>query len=95
MEGWIKQEYLFAKQGASIWMKSFKGKYGLIKHHMSGNINAPYCNIKTFYPFMPRAIAHEDTLFGSESKLALIVGAQIWPTSTPKDSKRFIGWVSS
>jgi hypothetical protein len=41
MEGWIKQDYLFAKQGADIGMKSFKRKYYLIKHHISGNINTP------------------------------------------------------
>jgi hypothetical protein len=34
-----------------------------------------------------KAIAYECTLFGLESKFAIVVGAQIWPASTAKSAK--------
>jgi hypothetical protein len=41
---------------------------------------------------MPRAIAKEDTLGGAKRELFLVVRAKVWPTCTPKSSKRLIIW---
>ena len=77
------------------WFNSGHRKLGkwknmLIKHDIPGYVDTIGGNMKTFVPFMKRAIAQKNTLFGAKLKLVLVVRAEMWPASAPKDLKKGI-----
>ena len=57
----------------------------LIKHDIPRYIDTMCGNMKTFITFMKRAIAKKYTLLGMKLKLALVIWAEMRPSSTPKN----------
>jgi hypothetical protein len=53
------------------------------------NINFASRSFQAFYSLVMQAIPEKNTLFGTVSKFAFIIGMQIWPASTPKNMKGF------
>jgi hypothetical protein len=62
-----------------------KGKLDSSKITSQGNIYMIRISIKTLISFMKRAIAEEDTFFGTKGQFVFIVGAEIRATSTTKN----------
>jgi hypothetical protein len=67
-----------------------KRKHMLIKHDIPRYIHTISGNMEAFVTFMQGTIAKEDTLFGSELKLAFIVWAKMRLASTAKHLKKGI-----
>jgi hypothetical protein len=48
--------------------------------------------MKALIPFMNGTIPKEDTFLGTKLKLAIIIGAEMRPTGTPKNFKKGVIW---
>lgn len=68
-------------------MKFDEGKNFLIEYDIARNIDSPSCDIKAFKTFMEAAIPKKDTFLGTKLKLVLIIGSEVGPAGTTKDSK--------
>ena len=62
-----------------------EGENRLIKHNIARDIDSIGRNMQAFVTFMNGVVTKEYTLLRSELKFAIIVGAEMWPTSTPKN----------
>jgi hypothetical protein len=72
-----------------------KGKKRFIKHHISGNIDAPFLGVKALETFVHIVVPKEYTLFRPKLKFSCVVGSEIQPHGTPKGVKKAIVWCSS
>jgi hypothetical protein len=76
--------YRMSRMGGSGW-GICEGEIRLVKNNITGNIYMIRISIKTLISFMKRAIAEEDTFFGTKGQFVFIVGAEIRATSTTKN----------
>lgn len=77
--------------GTSIGMKIVKWKNILIKDNITIIVDTSRTNIKAFVPFMKITIAKKSTLQGTEGEFMSVIGTQVRPTSTAKNTKEIIG----
>jgi hypothetical protein len=61
-----------------------------IKNNIPRDIDSSRGYVKAFKSFMEVAIAKKNTFLGTKGELMLVIGAQIWPTGTPKQTQRGI-----
>jgi hypothetical protein len=72
-------------------MKRSKRKYVFIKNYITRNIDSPGRDVEALDTFVKRTISEKNTPFGTESKFAFVVGAEVWPASASKNTKRCVG----
>jgi hypothetical protein len=60
-------------------------KFIFIKDNIPRDVNSARGHIKALKTFVMRTVTKKDTLFGMRGKFPLIIGMEIWPTSTPKN----------
>jgi hypothetical protein len=68
-------------------MKIFERENCFIKDNIPRDVNTSTRHLKTLDPFVARTVADKDTLCGAKGKLAFIIGSQVGPAGTTKNSQ--------
>jgi hypothetical protein len=81
-----KEKNVRFQSSTSIRMQFREGKIVFIKDNIARDVNTTSRHIKAFEPFVNITIAKEDTFLRPILKLMLIIGFEMRPTSTTKNS---------